>query len=138
MKRARFKKTKLSKTYYAYLRHGNVFFQGLPVGLSRVGGDVFPGAQEGPPARRVLAPVVPERMKNKRNSDKSTGTFGRRILVCLFVCLLRGHCQASHFVHKMLDMKDLFSVHSPDPLQCGDPRSRLDTSLQLGVPLAER
>ncbi len=55
------------------------------MGLSRVGGDVFPGAQEGPPARRVLAPVVPERMKNKRNSDKSTGTFGRRILVCFFV-----------------------------------------------------
>ena len=32
--------------------------------------------------------------------------------------------------------KDLISVHSPDPLQCGDPRSRLDASLQLGAPLS--
>ncbi len=36
----------------------------------------------------------------------------------------------------MLDKKDSFSVHSPDPLQCGDPRSRLDASLRLGAPLS--
>ncbi len=32
----------------------------------------------------------------------------------------------------MLDMKGLFSVHSPVLLRCGEPRSRLDTSLRLG------
>ena len=42
----------------------------------------------------------------------------------------------SHFIHKMQDMKGLSSVHSPDLLQCGEPRSRLDTSLQLGALLS--
>ncbi len=36
----------------------------------------------------------------------------------------------------MLDMKGLFSVHSPDLLQCGEPWSRLDTLLRLGALLS--
>ncbi len=31
----------------------------------------------------------------------------------------------------MLDVKGLFSVRSPNLLQCGEPRSRLDASLRL-------
>ncbi len=39
-------------------------------------------------------------------------------------------------MHQMLDMKSLFSVHSPDLPQCGEPQSRLDTSLRLGALLS--
>ena len=44
--------------------------------------------------------------------------------------------EKSHFMHKMLHVKGLFSIHSPDLLQCGEPRPRLDASLRLGVLLS--
>ena len=46
-------------------------------------------------------------------------------LACLFVCLLRGHCQTSHFLHKMLVLKSLLSVQSPMSCKVVNPQSLL-------------
>ncbi len=47
--------------------------------------------------------------------------------------LLKAIVRKSLFMHKMLDVKGLFSFHSPNLLQCGEPQSWLDASLSLGV-----
>ncbi len=47
--------------------------------------------------------------------------------------LIEAIVRKAHFIHKMLDVKGLFSIHSPDLLQCCEPRSRLDASLRLGA-----
>ena len=54
----------------------------------------------------------------------------------VWIGLLGAIVRKSHFIHNMLNEKALFSVHSPDLLQCCEPRSRLDTLLRIRVLLS--
>ena len=82
----------------------------------------------------IKAKIAGSRLTETIRSQGEQGTTAKkcREAECLvWFGFLGAIVRKSHFIHKMLNVKGLFSVHSPNLLQCGEPRSRLDASLRL-------